>query len=259
MLLASAPTQLVLPWGNGDSLKTSPIPVPSQIGVTPGAASWTDGFPPLCATPVTSGGVPPAKADMNGGLYQMSAIDVWVCAGGGFPYKSAFSTAIGGYPQGARVLMAGGLGYWRSLVDNNTVNPNTIPYGATWLQELDPVIEHVKLYGQTAAVGPTVLYTDPMVNGLYRVTFQAEIVAAGWTAGTLQAYCTATSGGGVGITMATTTVNLNTVGGYIQYSQVFDCEGAQAISFGTTLAGASGGPGGYTLKVALECLINTTT
>lgn len=133
MLLASAPAQLVLPWGNGDSSKTNPIPVPSQIGVTPGAASWTDGFPPLCATPVTSGGVPPAKADMNGGLFQMSAIDVWMCAGGGFPYNSAFSTAIGGYPLGSRVLMANGLGYWRSVMDDNTTDPDT--GGAGWVQD----------------------------------------------------------------------------------------------------------------------------
>jgi len=133
MLLASAPAQLVLPWGSGDSSKTNPIPVPSQIGVLPGAASWTDGFPPLCATPVTSGGVPPAKADMNGGLFQMSAVDVWMCAGGGFPYNATFSAAIGGYPLGARVLMASGLGYWRSTVDGNTTNPDT--GGAGWVQD----------------------------------------------------------------------------------------------------------------------------
>ena len=35
------------------------IPVPSQIGITPGAASFTDGFPPLTATPIGSGGIPP--------------------------------------------------------------------------------------------------------------------------------------------------------------------------------------------------------
>ena len=131
MQLSGAPAQLVLPWANGDSTKTNPIPVPSQIGVTPGAASWTDGFPPLCATPVASGGVPPAKADMNGGLYQMSAIDVWTCAGAGFKYSSAFSSAVGGYPMGARVLMASGLGYWQSIEDSNTSDPDT--GGAGWV------------------------------------------------------------------------------------------------------------------------------
>ena len=131
MQISGAPAQIVLPWANGDATKTNPIPVPSQQGITPGAASWTDGFPPLCATPVSSGGLPPTKADMNGGLYQMSAIDVWACAGGGFPYSSAFSTAIGGYPKGARVLNAAGDGYWISTVDNNTTDPDT--GGAGWL------------------------------------------------------------------------------------------------------------------------------
>lgn len=126
MILSSAPEQIVLPWANSDSSKTNPIPVSSQIGVTPGAASWTDGFPPLCATPLASGGIPPAKPDMNGGLFQMSAIDVWMCAGAGFPYDATFSAAIGGYPLGARVVTAGGPGYyWRNTVDGNTAAPNT--------------------------------------------------------------------------------------------------------------------------------------
>ena len=131
MQLSGAPSQIVLAWGTGDSSKTNPIPVPSQQGIKPGAASWTDGFPPLCATPVSSGGVPPFKADMDGVLYQMSGIDVWMCAGGGFPYSSAFSSAVGGYPKGSRVLMASGLGYWQSTADNNTTDPDT--GGAGWI------------------------------------------------------------------------------------------------------------------------------
>ena len=130
MELANAPEKLVAAWANADSTKTNPIPVSSQIGITPGAASLEDGFPPLCATPLASGGIPPAKADMNGGLYQMSAIDVWSCAGAGFPYDAAFSTAIGGYPKGARVLMASGNGFWVSTVDNNVTDPDT--GGAGW-------------------------------------------------------------------------------------------------------------------------------
>lgn len=133
MLLSGAPTQLVLPWGNGDGSKTNPIPVPSQTGITPGAASWTDGFPPLCATPVSSGGIPPSKADMNGGMFEMSAVDVWMSAGAGFPYNSGFSTAIGGYPKGARLVNAAGTGYWRSIADNNTTDPDT--GGAGWVPD----------------------------------------------------------------------------------------------------------------------------
>ena len=150
MELANVPAQLVEAWATGDSTKTNPIPVPSQQGITPGAASWTDGFPPLCAEPLTSGGIPPSKADMNGGLYQMSAIDVWMCAGGGFPYNAAFSTAIGGYPQGARVLMASGAGYWVSTVDNNTTDPDT--GGSGW--ETIDTNGITALTGDVTAVGP---------------------------------------------------------------------------------------------------------
>ena len=39
-------------FGTSDSGKTYPIPVPSQIAITPGAASFTDGFPPLTRTPL---------------------------------------------------------------------------------------------------------------------------------------------------------------------------------------------------------------
>lgn len=150
MELSQAPAQIVLAWASGDSSKTNPIPVPSQQGTTPGAASWTDGFPPLCATPVTSGGLPPTKADMNGGLFQMSAVDVWMCAGGGFPYSSAFSTAIGGYPKGARVLMASGNGYWVSTADNNTSDPDT--GGANWASADENAI--TALTGDVTATGP---------------------------------------------------------------------------------------------------------
>lgn len=150
MELANAPQQIVEAWATGDSTKTNPIPVPSQIGVTPGAASWTDGFPPLCATPVASGGIPPSKADMNGGMFQMSAVDVWMCAGGGFPWNSSFSSAIGGYPKGARVLMASGAGYWVSTVDNNLSDPDT--GGAGWASADENAI--TALTGDVTATGP---------------------------------------------------------------------------------------------------------
>jgi hypothetical protein len=130
MQLSNAPAQIVKAWATAGS-KTNPIPVPSQIGITPGAASWTDGFPPLCDTDASAGGIPPTMPDMNGGLYQMSAVDLWMCAGGGFPYSSAFSAAIGGYPKGARVQMASGAGYWMSTADNNATDPDTS--GAGWI------------------------------------------------------------------------------------------------------------------------------
>ena len=162
MQLSQAPAQLVEAWATGDVTKTNPIPVPSQQGITPGAASYTDGFPPLCATPVASGGIPPAKADMNGILYGMSAVDVWMCAGGGFPYNSAFQTAIGGYPKGARLLMASGTGYWMSTVDNNLSDPDT--GGAGWSEYYQNAIN--ALTGDVTAAGPGSVPATLAVTGV---------------------------------------------------------------------------------------------
>jgi hypothetical protein len=87
---------------------------------------------------------------MNGILYQMSAVDVWMCAGGGFTYNYAFSASIGGYPKGGRVLMASGGGYWVSTVDNNVTDPDT--GGAGWATIDTSGI--TALTGDVSATGP---------------------------------------------------------------------------------------------------------
>lgn len=124
------PSKFSIPWANSGTKNT--IPTASQIGITAGKASLTDGFPPLTFTPVAAGGVPPAGADFNGILNQITANDRWTAAGGGFPYDSTFSTAIGGYPIGANVFRTDGAGFWISQQDNNTVDPETDTTGK-WL------------------------------------------------------------------------------------------------------------------------------
>ncbi len=106
------------------------IPVPSQTGITPGAASYNDGFPPLTMTPLP-GGVVMSGLDMNGILNEATAVDWWMSAGAGFNFDSVFAAAVGGYPIGARVLNAAGNDYWLSIVDNNSNNPDT--GGAGWV------------------------------------------------------------------------------------------------------------------------------
>jgi hypothetical protein len=131
MQLSNAPGQLTTPFANAGSRNT--IPVPSQIPITPGAASFTDGFPPLTMMAPTAGGVPPSGLDFNGIFYDLSGVDVWMSVGAGFLWNSGFSTAIGGYPRGARVLRAAGIGYWLSVADNNVTNPDT--GGAGWVPD----------------------------------------------------------------------------------------------------------------------------
>lgn len=123
MQLINAPAKLVLPFANAGAKNT--IPTASQIGIVAGAASLVDGFPPLTRTPLAAGGVPPSGLDMNGILYELSAVIRWANAGGGYPYDSTFAndTNVGGYPKGARVMRSDGLGYWFNTADNNVTDP----------------------------------------------------------------------------------------------------------------------------------------
>jgi len=125
MISSSVPTLVPLPFAASGSKHA--IPTASQIGITAGAASLTDGFPPLTFTPIASGGVPPDGNDMNGILNLISANTQWANAGGTYPYNAAFSTSIGGYPRGAVLIMAAGTGFWLSTIDNNTTNPESGP------------------------------------------------------------------------------------------------------------------------------------
>lgn len=107
-----------------DSGSYNTIPAASQISITPGAASLTDGFPPLTRTPLAAGGVPPFGEDMNGILRWLSQVAQQFQAGGLMPYNSAFATAIGGYPKGALVRKAAGTGYWQCTADSNMTDPD---------------------------------------------------------------------------------------------------------------------------------------
>ena len=154
MQLSDAPAKIVEAFGvnaapSGGYGGKNTVPVPSQIAITPGAASFNDGFPPLTMTPIPGGVVMDGK-DMNGALFQISDPVVWYCTGAGFPYDATFSAAIGGYPKGARVLMASGNGYWVSTVDNNVTDPDT--GGAGWASADENAI--TALIGDVTATGP---------------------------------------------------------------------------------------------------------
>lgn len=107
------------------------IPQSSQIGITNGAASLTDGFPPLTFLATNAGGVPPFGQDMNGILNQLSAGVQWEQVGGQAAYSTTYAISIGGYPNGAVLQSADGTGFWRSTVDNNKTNPDAGPASFT--------------------------------------------------------------------------------------------------------------------------------
>lgn len=157
MQASNAPTKIQRPFADSGDKQT--IPVPSQIGITDGRASFTDGFPPLTRTPVVAGGVPPFGTDMNGILNAITAIQQWQNAGGFPQYDSAFSAAVGGYPKYAILQKADGSGLWISTADNNTNNPDT--GGANWVDLI-----------QGAAYG-----LDSGAANAYAVTFAPALTA----------------------------------------------------------------------------------
>lgn len=124
------PAPIVEPFGSMAVNITNPIPVPSQISITPGAASFTDGFPPLTETPPGAGGVPPSGADMTGILFMISAYCAMLQAGQMPVFNAAVAAAIGGYAAGAKLSKVTGVGTWTNLVAGNATNPDT--GGANW-------------------------------------------------------------------------------------------------------------------------------
>jgi hypothetical protein len=131
MQQSQIPSKFPIPWANSAGsgfIRT--IPAASQIGIQNGAASLTDGFPPLTFQAEQTGGVPMFGADVNGILNPVTAWNQWYSMGGPIYYDGTFSAEIGGYPKNAWILAAAANGWWLSLVDNNTSNPDA--GGANW-------------------------------------------------------------------------------------------------------------------------------
>lgn len=127
------PANLSLPFANSGTKNT--IPVASQIGITNGAASYTDGFPPLTMTPIAAGGTPPFGQDMNGALFAISAHTVFANAGGQYQFDSALATAVGGYAVGAVLQSNDGLSAYYNILAGNTTDFNSTPasIGVSWI------------------------------------------------------------------------------------------------------------------------------
>jgi hypothetical protein len=125
---SSAPSKFPIPFANAGTANA--IPTPSQIGITTGAASLTDGFPPITFTPLSSGGQPPFGADVNGILKALSAGVRWSNAGGVYSTDSTFQGTIGGYPKGAIIANSTFDVLYQNISENNTTSPDS--GGAGW-------------------------------------------------------------------------------------------------------------------------------
>lgn len=144
---------------------TNPFPVPSQIGITDGAASLHDGFPPLTFLALNAGGVPPSGADFNGILYLLSAWVAFLAAGQRPAYDATLQTDMSGYAQGATIQQsADNTATWTSTVSGNTTDPDT--GGAGW-RSSKQLYSNVALTGvnNVALPGPSDYLIDVSASG----------------------------------------------------------------------------------------------
>lgn len=242
MQLTNTPAKLVLPFANAGAKNT--IPTASQIGITAGAASLTDGFPPLTRTPIAAGGVPPSGLDMNGILYELSAILRWANAGGGYAYDAAFATDsnVGGYPKGARVLRSDGLGYWFNTTDNNTTDPEGAgAVAAGWVPDFTNGVAAVTMAGSNVTLTalqygkPVIVITGTLTANLNLIfpNIVNEWTVINNTTGAFTITCKTAAGTGVVVNTAALIVGDGT---NIQ-SAITDA----AAIFGETVSTATGG------------------
>lgn len=111
---------------------TLPIPVPSQIAILVGAASFADGFPPATRTDPELGGVPPFGQDMTGILYMLSQYAALMQAGQSVPWNNAAQTFFGGYKLGAKLASVASPGLiFTNNLDGNAVDPDVS--AANWV------------------------------------------------------------------------------------------------------------------------------
>lgn len=176
------PPVIVEPFGiNAASPNiTLPIPVASQIGTTPGAASYNDGFPPVTMEAVVAGGIPPFGQDFNGILYTVTASLAAIQAGQPWLYNTDIVAAIGGYPVGTILGMADGSGIWLNQVAANVSDPSGggsngwVPiysYGATVLSGLSN--SNIVLTPQEAA--KTFIYLEGALTGNIQIIFPTGV------------------------------------------------------------------------------------
>ena len=132
------PTLLLAPFcseGNKNS-----IPYENTDSSNPQKADLKNGFPTKTQGSPDDGKLPPERADFNGLGNLTTTYDFFYQAGGTFTFSQTISTAIGGYPLGARLWHTNSGG--QSMILRSTKDDNTDDFtqdesyiGSSWVIE----------------------------------------------------------------------------------------------------------------------------
>lgn len=97
--------------------------IPETVGAQPQNATMEEGFPDVTQQPISTGGIPPERADFNGILYALSDNISHINKGLAYSFDTTFATKIGGYPLHAQLMLDDGTRVI-STIPSNTNNPN---------------------------------------------------------------------------------------------------------------------------------------
>lgn len=197
MQTSDIPAKFQIPFASGAGAGfIRAIPKDHQTPTTTDApASLYDGFPPETFDPLDSGGIPPAGADFNGLLNQITAWSRWVQAGVPAMYDGTFATAIGGYPKFTMLASTAAGKVWMSTAENNTTNPdsgsaaNWVAIAADFGADANVIrypngkIEQWGYVAQSSNTEPLVSVSLPVAfaNASYNVTLTPSINAPSGT------------------------------------------------------------------------------
>lgn len=105
--------------------------------VAPNNPTWEAGFPVITSTPISEGGLPPTRPDMNGVFYALADNIVHQSKGLMYEFDAAYATKIGGYPLNARLMLTNGA-VVQSTIANNTNDPNADMDGWSFVKTPTP-------------------------------------------------------------------------------------------------------------------------
>lgn len=153
MKLINHPPLVAVPFAMSGTRSTIPV----NPSGTAGAASYTNGFPPVTMQPLASGGTPPWGQDFNGLLYAITNSTRWAMSGGTFTFDNTFAVDpnIGGYPKGGILQSTNGRSFWVSLIDDNTTDPDSASTPVTNWSALLPNLGSLSVTLSTGSVTPT--------------------------------------------------------------------------------------------------------
>lgn len=103
-----------------------------QVGQDQESATWNLGWPAITMIPKEDGGLAPKGQDFNGVLYTLSDHAVHRQNGEQILFSQDVVDEYGGYSLGSIIQSNDSLRHYRSLINNNTFDPNTTSIAGRW-------------------------------------------------------------------------------------------------------------------------------